>query len=532
MFADAVRRLTAPGAEFETVTDPDTHLCRFAGTPRTLRDLLLQADPRKQLLWHDGRWWTVGEVADAAAELGTRLVEAHGVRPGDRVAILGHNSPAWVVAFFAATGVGAVAVPLNAWWSTDELSWALHHAGAAVVVADRSLAQRIQVDAPVVVVDPAPGDEPRTGSWPAHCPLPTDLATILYTSGSSGTPKGVVSTNDSILQAVWAFACRAAVEGGEDHEGPAVVTRTLLPVPLFHVTGCVGVLLGALRSGGEVVLMGRWDPVVALRLVGDLRITHVVGVPTQWGDLLGALDATPADVSTLVRIGGGGAPAPPSLVRRLASVLGAGGVGIGYGMTETNGYGPVNSGADYLANPDSSGRLVPIAEVEARDPDGRPVPPGAEGQIWFRGPHLASGYWHDDETRAETWSEGWLRTGDLGTVDADGQVRVTGRLKEMILRGGENVAVAEVEAALFEHPAVREVAVLGVPDDRMGEAVAAVVVGRAGQALGSDELVEWLRGRIAGYKVPTRVRWSTESLPRTASGKIARARLRELLTEP
>jgi long-chain acyl-CoA synthetase len=525
-FAQKLSLLTAPGGAFETVEDPNSENLRFATAPRTLRDLVDGAAEGSRLLWHGERWWTVGEIRARSIDLATSLIEAHGIRPGDRVAILGHNSASWVTAFIAIVGIGAVAVPLNAWWSPAEIAWAVDHAGARLVVGDRRLIGTVAVEVPVVDLDG--GVTHRAGEarldWPGGPPAPDSLATLLYTSGSSGSPKGVVSSHDAVLQAIWAFACRAAVESDEGAGNRRA--RTLLPVPLFHVTGCITVLL-ALRAGDAVVLMGRWNPDQALRLIASLRITHVVAVPTQWWDMLSSPALPSADLTSLVRLGGGGAPAPPGLVRRVADLLGPGGVGIGYGMTETNGYGPVNSGPDFVEHPDSCGRVVSIAEVEARDEHLHPLPAGTDGELWFRGPHLATGYWRDPEATASAWVDGWLRTGDIGHVDRSGRVYVTGRRKEMVLRGGENISVVEVEAVLFEHPAVREAAVFGVADDRLGEVVAAVLVRRPGTNLTTAELTEWLDGRIAAYKVPAYVHWSDEPLPRTASGKLLRRPLQE-----
>jgi long-chain acyl-CoA synthetase len=299
----------------------------------------------------------------------------------------------------------------------------------------------------------------------------------------------------------------------------------ILIVPLFHVTGCVPVMLSCFAGGLRLVIMYKWDPNRALQLIERERVTNFVGVPTQSWDLLECSDFGKYDTSSLTNIGGGGAPAPPELVKRVESSF-RGRPQIGYGMTETNAYGPGNLGDDYVTHPTSTGRYVPILELEVRDPEGVAVPTGALGEIWFKGPHLIRGYWNRPDATAETIVDGWLRSGDLGRVDEDGFVYVVDRVKDMVLRAGENVYCAEVEAAIYEHPAVYEAAVFGVPHERLGEEVATVVMLRPGASLTADELTAFLRARIASFKVPTRVAFTDEQLPRNPAGKMLKRELR------
>src|SRR5581483_930996 len=339
--------------------------------------------------------------------------------------------------------------------------------------------------------------------------------TILYTSGTTGHPKGAVSTHRAIVQALMGFGCRSAVDrlrnpSDEPAAGPPAF---ILIVPLFHVTGCVPVMLSCLANGLKLVIMYRWDPERALELIERERVTNFVGVPTQSWDLVSSPSFGDYDTSSLRSVGGGGAPAPPELVRRVASSFAKASPGIGYGMTETNAYGPQNGGADYLAHPTSTGRATPILQIEVRDADGRPLPPGRTGEIWFKGPNLIRGYWNQPEDTAEVLVDGWLRTGDLGHIDDEGFVYVDDRVKDMVLRGGENVYCAEVEAALYEHPAVHEAAVFGVPHERLGEEVAAAVLPRAGMAVTVEELRDHVRARLAPFKVPTVVAIVDSPLP-------------------
>ncbi|HZX57034.1 MAG TPA: long-chain fatty acid--CoA ligase, partial [Ilumatobacteraceae bacterium] len=359
-----------------------------------------------------------------------------------------------------------------------------------------------------------------------------DDATILYTSGTTGRPKGAVSTNGAVVSSVMAFGSRATVDAVRaDAAGvtpPSGRTTFILIVPLFHVTGSVPVLLSCVVSKAKLVMMYRWNADKALELIERERVTNFVGVPTQSWDLVNSLRFGEFDTSSLRGIGGGGAPAPPALVERVAGSFKGGGPTLGYGMTETNAYGPNNTGVDYITHPTSTGRVMPIMRIEIRDPDRREVPVGRRGEIWFNGPMLIRGYWHKPEATAETIVDGWLRSGDVGRVDDDGFYYVEDRLKDMILRGGENVYCAEVEAAIYEHPAVHEAAVFGVPDERLGEEVAVAVHLVDGASLTAEELCAFLATKIAAFMIPSRVVIVDEPLPRNPAGKFLKRELRQL----
>jgi long-chain acyl-CoA synthetase len=332
-----------------------------------------------------------------------------------------------------------------------------------------------------------------------------------------------------VLQALLGFGCRAAIERlRRPEEGPGDgLPVFILIVPLFHVTGCVPVMLSCFASGLKLVIMHKWDPDRALELIERERVTNFVGVPTQSWDLLESPRFADFDTSSLVSVGGGGAPAPPELVKRVASSFSHGRPSIGYGMTETNAYGPQNSGTDYLTHPTSTGRATPILAIDVRDPEGRSLPVGERGEIWLRGPNLIRGYWNRPEETAETLVDGWLRTGDIGRVDDEGFVYVEDRAKDMVLRAGENVYCSEVEAAIYEHPAVHEAAVFGVPHERLGEEVAAAVRPKIGRAVTPAEVRTHVAERLAGFKVPARVLVVDEPLPRNPAGKVLKRELRE-----
>ena len=548
---EAVRALTAPEAPFEVVEAEvrGERLRVFRRTPPSLRALFATARARGEnifLVYEDERW-SFAEVMARVDELGAALVSRYGIQPGDRVAIAMRNYPEWVVAFAAITSIGAVSVSLNAWWTSEEIDYALRDSGSRVVIADAERVARIAPLRPAlelgVIAVRAPGALPAgVQRWeevvvpgaplPEVQVLPDMDATILYTSGTTGHPKGAVSTHRAVLSALLAFACRAAINSALGEGAPKThpwPTSFVLVVPLFHVTGCVPVMLSCFAAGCKLVMMYKWDPVRALELIEREHVTNFVGVPTQSWDLIECPEFARRDTSSLVAVGGGGAPAPPELVRRVDRSFRVARPNIGYGMTETNAYGPGNSGDDYLRKPTSCGRVVPIVELRVTDAEGRVLGPDEVGEIWFRGPNLIRGYWGKPEATAETIVDGWLRSGDIGRIDEEGFVYVQDRAKDMVLRAGENIYCAEVEAAIYEHPAVYEAAVFGVPHERLGEEVAVAIVLKPGASLEAEALRSFLAQHLAPFKIPTRVELRAEALPRNPAGKILKRSLRDEL---
>jgi long-chain acyl-CoA synthetase len=546
-YEDAAARVTAPGERFEVeeITVRGATYRAFRNAPRSLRELFGPARQRGDapfLIYEDERW-SFADVMRHVDAAGALLHDDYGVKPGDRVALALRNYPEWVIAFAAITSIGAISVSLNAWWTQEELEFALGDSTPAVVIADAQRAGLLAGPCArhgvslLTVRTPTPPD--GAARWEDRLRLgaalpdvtiePDDDATILYTSGTTGHPKGAVSTHRAIVQALWGFGCRTAIERirRPDEVAPSNPPVFILVVPLFHVTGCVPVMLSCFSSGLKLVMMYRWEPERALELIERERVTNFVGVPTQSWDLLECPRFSEFDTSSLLSVGGGGAPAPPELVRRVASNFGKGRPSIGYGMTETNAYGPQNSGADYLNHPTSTGRGTPILELSIRDPDGHPVATGDRGEIWFKGPHLIRGYWGRPDATADTIVDGWLRSGDIGRMDEEGFVYVEDRAKDMVLRAGENVYSAEVEAALYEHPAVYEAAVFGVPHERLGEEVAAVVYAKPGIQVTAEELQGFVGERLAAFKVPSRLTIVDAPLPRNAAGKVLKRQLRE-----
>ena len=353
-------------------------------------------------------------------------------------------------------------------------------------------------------------------------------ATILYTSGTTGFPKGAVSNHGTITQTIFAFSSGAAVTAarrGPD-AGPSVAPCFILIVPLFHVTGCIPVMMSCFSWHFKLVMMYRWDPERALELIERHRVTNFVGVPTQAWDLMEAPNFANYDTSSLTAVGGGGAPAPSTLVARVEHTFKRGRPSLGYGMTETNAYGPGNYGDDYVNHPDSTGHVPTIVmDVDIRDNDLRSLAHGEGGEIWLKSPTLIRGYWEKPEATAATIVDGWLRTGDLGRISKESYLYVEDRAKDMILRAGENVYSAQVESAIYEHPAVYEAAVFGLPNERLGEEVAAVVMVRDGMDLTLDELREFLSLHIAAYMIPSRVAFTREPLPRNPAGKLMKRQM-------
>ena len=552
-FQEACAAVCAPGTMFEInevdVLGLPTKV--FAGTPPNIRSLYALAAARTDdfIVFEDERW-PMPKVLEMIGQIGHALVHELGVVRGDRVAIAMRNYPEWIAAFAAITSVGAIAVPMNAWWQTDEIVFAVGDSDPKVIIADADRLDRMReaepgsITARIVTVreSAAPSADDTLdvielsellvpgATMPDVDIDPDDDVTILYTSGTTGNPKGAVSTHRAVLSALLAFAARGAVGNLREPE-PADPDRPqtafMLCVPLFHVTGLVPVMLGAFVGGSKLVMTYKWDPDRALELIEREKVTNFVGVPTMSWDLLEAPTFSQRDTSSLRSVGGGGAPMPPELVKRIDDNFSKGRPGLGYGMTETNAYGPQIAGDDFVSHPTSTGRAVPIMDVRVADLEGNPLPQGETGEIWFRGPNLIRGYWNRPDATADTIVDGWLRTGDIGRIDDDGFVYISDRAKDMVLRGGENIYCAEVEAAIYEHPAVYEAAVYGIPHERFGEELAAHVMVKSGQTLDVAELQSFVGERLASFKVPTRITVVNEQLPRNASGKILKRELRD-----
>ncbi|MEU7895011.1 class I adenylate-forming enzyme family protein [Nonomuraea sp. NPDC049152] len=538
--AQVQAQLTAEGQLFET-EELASGIRTWKHAPGHFRTMLENSrfQGEKVFLSYEDERITYEEHYRRAATLARRLVEDYGVAKGDRVAIAMRNYPEWVVSFSAVLAAGAIAVPLNAWWTAQELAYGVSDSGAKVLIADGERAERLaDTGVPMIVTrgsghgrpwDEVMGEVRADVTLPEVELSPEDPATIFYTSGTTGLPKGALGSHRNLGQAPMTVAyslIRAVTLAGKDPSSMSGERRvTLLTVPLFHVTGCFAVLMGTMFTGGGLVLMYKWDPELALQLIERERITGMTGVPTNAWQLLSHPDVGKYDLSSLSGISYGGAPAPPKLMERITAELPGRAPSNGYGMTETTALAINNSGADYARKPDSIGLPSAVVDVRVSDPTGAPLPADEVGELCLRGPNVILGYWNKPAATAETFVDGWLHTGDLARVDDEGFVYIVDRAKDMVIRGGENVYCAEVEAALFEHPSVDDVAVIGVPHDELGEEVGAVV--RLSAPATAEELTGFLRERIAGFKVPAHYWFREAELPRNPGGKILKTRLRQ-----
>jgi long-chain acyl-CoA synthetase len=569
--AEAHARLTAPGERFEIETLPIRGISTrtWKNAPPTLRDVFQTARtfPDREFLVYDDERATYEAFARATLALAHRL-QADGVRKGDRVAVIMRNLPEWPVAFFAGILLGAIVTPLNAWWTGAELEYGLADSGAKVAVVDDERLARI-----VEYLDALPDlqkvyvsrllDAPphpkvarlqdvigQTNSWAGlpDLPLPEvelgpeDDATILYTSGTTGKPKGALGTHRNMTSNIGAggiSAVRNFLRAGQPlpesdpHKLPQRVT--LLVVPLFHATGLSATLGPTMNAGGKIVLMRRWDTEPAMRLIEREKVSSTGGVPTIAWQLIEHPARGKYDLSSLQAVTYGGAPSAPELVRKIGEVFPGSQPGNGWGMTETTATFTSHLGKDYENRPDSAGPAAPVGEMEIRDPaDGKTVlPPGSVGELWVKGPQVVKGYWNKPEATAETFVDGWLRTGDLARIDEEGFLFIIDRAKDMLIRGGENIYCVEVENVLYDHPDVMDAAIVGIPHKTLGEEAGAVVHLKPGGTATEAELRAFVRERLAAFKVPVKVVFWPETLPRNANGKILKTELKKVFaSEP
>jgi long-chain acyl-CoA synthetase len=546
---EALRELTAPGADFELVeeTVQGIPIRLFRNAPPTLRAVLegtREFAARDAVVYEDERF-TYAELLAVAAGLARRFSERYGLERGDRIAVAMRNYPEWPLVFWAAIAAGLVVVPLNAWWTARELRYALEDSGAKLLVADGERMELVGDSLSgmplqgVIAVrhtgDAAERWEDVRAALDLEAPLPDvelrpdDDATILYTSGTTGTPKGAIGTHrnhvTNLMNTALNGALGLAMKGEEPPEEQPVYMTTF---PIFHIAGQTGMQFSAL-SGSKLVLLYRWDTDKALEMIERERVSSMAAVPKTVRRFLESPELARRDVSSLAGLASGGAPVPPDLITRIdREFSSAVAPANGYGLTETTSAVVINSGEEYVEHPESVGRPVLGADLRVIDPaSGEDVPNGQVGELWVRGPNVVRGYWNKPEDTAASFTDGWFHSGDLGYIDADGLVYVVDRLKDLVIRGGENVYCAEVEAVLFEHPAVDDVAVVGLPDELLGEEVTAIVNCKPDAAADADELRIYAAERLARFKVPGVIVFRDAPLPRTATGKVLKRELRE-----
>jgi len=565
--AQAHALLTQPGSPFEMeevdIFGVKTRVWKNA--PPSLRSLLEASrayGERVFLVYEDER--ATFEAFFRATSAFAHELQAQGVVKGDRVAIIMRNLPEWPVAFHAVEALGAIATPLNAWWTGPELEYGLLDSGAKVAVMDSGSFARMTEHLPncpdlkkvyvsrvddeishpdVIKLETVLG---TTDAWiklpdqplPAVDVGPEDYATIFYTSGTTGKPKGALATNRNVTSNIMAAGCagaRAFLRRGEAPPQPdptAPQRSMLLSVPFFHATGCFAVLNPMIASGAKVVMMHKWDPVRAFELIEREKIQAAGGVPTIAWQLIEHPLRKNYDLSSLESVSYGGAPSAPELVRKIVETFPKSQPGNGWGMTETSATATTHGAEDYQHRPDSCGPAVPVTDLKIMSVEGdRELAIGEVGELWCRGPQVVREYWNKPEATAATFVDGWVKTGDLARLDPEGFCYIIDRAKDMLIRGGENIYCIEVENVLYDHPAVMDAALVGIPHKQLGEEPGAVVTLKPGSSATEAELRAFVAERLAAFKVPVKVVFWHETLPRNANGKIMKNELKKVFVE-
>jgi long-chain acyl-CoA synthetase len=574
---DVTKEMTAPGQMFEierTRVD-GVEMSAWKHAPVNLRAVLelSRAHGPLDCLVYEHERYTFDDLYRVSAAIAQRLVD-RGVAKGDRIAIAARNLPQWAMSFWGSVVMGAVVVPVNAWWTTEELTYGLVDSGSSIVFVDVERLERIrpQFDempdlSMVIVMGEAPPGSSASfaqharvsvvsfnefvGEIASSAALPNvdidtdDDATMFYTSGTTGHPKGAVGTHRNLvtnLMGVFFHGQRSTLRfggGNVDENGNSIRNAILLSVPLFHATGCLAVLITNVAAGGKLVMMHHFDAAKALGIIESERITSFGGVPTIAMQILDHPDFDKFDTSSVTSVAYGGAPAPPDLVRRIRVAFPKGQPSNGYGLTETSAGVCSNSGPDYVAKPTSCGPPVPVCEVaivpedfEGDDPTSElATGPDVLGELWIKGPMVIRGYWNKPDATAKAFTHGWLHTGDIARIDEDGFVYIVDRAKDMIIRGGENVYSVIVEAVISDHPDVADCAVVGLAHHTLGEEVAAVIVLRPGRVVEAEEILRHVAQHLARYEVPTKIFFRSSHLPRNPQGKVLKRELRNSLEQ-
>lgn len=464
-----------------------------------------------------------------ALESAAEVLRRHGVRAGDHVLLLGYNSPDWALGLWATWRVGAVPVLGNRWWSAAEIDHALHLTRPRLVITDLSDPASRGICGAVSPAELAPAfdiaPDSDLDSVLAGFPAPDEDAPglVIFTSGSSGAPKGVVLSYRAVIANQHNLLLRSG-RLPSDLDGDGAQPVSLVCTPLFHIGGVSNLLTNLILGGKLVLNEGKFDPGQVLRLIETERVQSFGGVPTMAIRILEHPDLESYDLSSLRSWPLGGAPVPPSLLASMARKLPQlerRGLGNTWGMSESGGFLTVAGNRDLAQRRGTVGRPYPVVELRIADPDA-----SGTGEILVRSPTVMLGYLGADPDDAIVDADGWLHTGDLGHIDADRYLYLEGRSKDIVIRGGENIACAHVELALAEHPDLVEVAVLGIPHPDLGEELAAVVVHRPGRAPTEDELRQFLVGTLAYFEIPTRWRIQAEKFPTLAGEKTDKEALR------
>lgn len=546
------KELTGPGGPFEIVEADilGNRIRTYKNAPPSVREVWLSTvafAERPYLIYQDERL-TYAEAHEQVNAIAAWMA-AQGAKPGDRVAIAMRNYPEWMLIYWACVASGVTVVGMNAWWTTEEMAYAMNDSEPDILFLDAERLVRFReipelagtvklvgVRLDGVEPDITPWSEviAHGGEMPVVIVDPDSDACIFYTSGTTGFPKGAQLTHRGCVANLFnmlyaAASATLAVERATGETPPATppVPVTLVTTPLFHVTANNCAAYGVTAAGGALVLMYRWDAGDALKIIERERVTAMSGVPIMARELITHPDFAETDTSSLLALSGGGAQVPPDQVLKIDEAVETARPTTGYGMTETCGIITSLGGDFYVDRPDSAGPAMPAYEAKCVDDDGIEVPLGQTGELWVRGAAVIKGYINRPDATAESITDGWLHTGDIARMDEDGFIYIVDRKKDMVLRGGENVYCVEVEAAIYRHPAVAECSVFGVPDERLGEEVAAAIFLKTGETLDADALREEMAKHIAKHKLPRFVWFVDGPLPRNASGKFLRRELRD-----
>ena len=553
LFEEITKELTSPGQLFETREYKNskevTHL-EYASFPDNLKGYfdigLLHGD--KEFLVYESERFLFKDVIAKAAQVGNALI-AEGVSKGDRVAICMQNNPEFIFAYMGIVGVGAVCVPLNSWWVPDEIIYAIDHCEAKVLFGDQKRLKGLESlqDVKKIVTSYTPDDsfisftdfiKDHSNEWPDVEVTRDDHATIYYTSGSTGKPKGVLSSQRGVISSMFSWACVSTIFsererrlGNDSTPLASSESSILLCVPLFHATGSHVAFLLSILVGRKVVMMKKWDAGDAIKLIDEEKISDITGVPTQTWELLNHPDKNNYDLSSLRTLGGGGGPRPSEHVKLLDDNF-EGRPGIGYGLTETNALGTIASGDEYVNNPSTAGRVIPpLTEIKIIDKDWNELAEGEIGEVAIKSQSNMLGYWRNDDATNECMNDsGWFRSGDMGKFEGP-FLFIVDRIKDMVIRGGENIACPEVENVIYEHPDVLEACVFGIPDERLGEILCTAIYLKGNSELTKDTLIEFLSNKLAAFKIPVVIEFLDSSLPLVASGKFDKPALRTMFAK-
>ena len=553
IFNEVVQQVTAKGQMFETkevLNDNGvtyTEYANFAENLKQFFDIGLTHEEKDWLVYENERY-TYKEVYERSAQVANALI-ATGIKKGDRVAICMQNNPEYIFSFMGIMGMGAVCVPLNSWWVPSEVIYGLEHSDAKLLIADKKRLQGLESMPDVIKVVTTYADdenftsfnsfvEGQSSSWPEVEINRNDYASIYYTSGSTGRPKGVLSSQKGILSTMFSWTCYSVVASQIAAKTNPDATPLVSPdlavlhcVPLFHVTGSHSAFLMSILIGRKIVMMKKWDAGEALKIIEEEKVSDITGVPTQTWELLSHPKKNDYDLSSLKVLGGGGGPRPAEHVKQLDEQF-EGRPGIGYGLSETNALATLGNGDEYVNHPSSTGRVVPpLTEIKILDSNWNEVAEGELGEIAIKTPASMVGYWKNDEATKECMNEGgWFRTGDLGKFEGP-FLYIVDRVKDMVIRGGENIACPEVEAAIYEHENVLEVCVFGVPDTRLGEIVSCCIYLKPGTNLNQEELSSFLSDKLAPFKIPAEFNFTENKIPRLASEKFDKPTLRKIYSK-